>query len=235
MCPTNWCQLILWLSSKSVASFWDARSDLLLLLVAWCWSPRDGNGERPSHMLTGRWCALGEVKMIDTGFLPGWIAWIGIGVPDSKYLCGMHNAKDIHLLNFVWIFESFNEEIQPDWSWKSSPHNSCRICRSLVWLGRYTHTIAMRDGGPQESARIPLVREGSSHAREMHSMKTHLRTVGKKPNEVFGTTYRSIGLWVGKWNCMFVSFCYVWVWAPPFTCKCIISKLDGLGGANKSR
>ena len=74
MCPTNRCQLILRLSSKSVASFWDTRSDLLLLLVAWCWSPRDGSGERPSHMLTGRWCALGEVKMIDTGFLPGWIS-----------------------------------------------------------------------------------------------------------------------------------------------------------------
>ena len=139
-------------------------------------------------------------------FFPGWIAWIGIGVPDSKYLCGMHNAKDIHLLNFVWIFESFNEEIQPDWSWKSSPHNSCRICRSLVWLGRYTHTIAMRDGGPQESAHIQLVREGSSHAREMNSMKTHLRTVGKKPNEVFGTTYRSMGLKV-KLHVCFLLLC----------------------------
>lgn len=228
MCPTNWCQLILRLSSKSVASFWDTRSDLLLLLVAWCWSPRDGSGERPSHMLTGRWCALGEVEMIDTGFLPGWIAWIGIGVPDSKYLCGMHNAKDIHLLNF-WKFQRGDTARL---ELKVFPHNSCRICRSLVWLGRYTHTIAMRDGGPQESAHIPLVREGSSHAREMNSMKTHLRTVGKKPNEVFGTTYRSMGLKV-KLHICFLLLCLGL--GPPFTCKCIISKLAGLGRANKSR
>lgn len=155
-------------------------------------------------MLTGRWCALGEVKMIDTGFLPGWIAWIGIGVPDSKYLCGMHNAKDIHLLNFVWIFESFNEEIQPDWSWKSSAHNSCRICRSLVWLGRYTHTIAMRDGGPQES-------EGQAMLGRWTVWKHIWELLERNQMKFLG---RRICLWVWKWNCMFVSFCYVW---PPLS------------------
>ena len=51
------------------------------------------------------------------------------------------------------------------------------IPRQLVWLGRYTHTIALREGGPQESL-VPMdVWGGGKTSRNSRQINVYNRCI----------------------------------------------------------